>query len=52
LGQGGKIEAQTTAILIEHAIHSADFLPVSLACLPKVPWKIPPEELKKRRDLR
>lgn len=52
LGQGGKIEARTTAILIEHAIHSADFRPDSLACLPKVPWKIPPEEFKKRRDLR
>lgn len=52
LGQGGKIEAQTTAILIENAIHSADFCPDSLACLPKVPWKIPPEEFKKRKDLR
>lgn len=52
LGQGGQIEAQTAAILIEHAIHSADFHPDSLACLPKVPWKIPPEEFKKRRDLR
>lgn len=52
LGQGGNIEARTTAILIEHAIHSADFRPDSLACLPKVPWKIPPEEFKKRRDLR
>eukprot|EP01018_Ginkgo_biloba_P006161 Gb_36974 [translate_table: standard] len=52
LGQGGEIEAQTAAILFEHAIHSADFPPDSLACLPKLPWKIPSKELKKRRDLR
>lgn len=52
LGQGGEIEAQTAAILFEHAVHSADFPPEALACLPKVPWKIPVEEFKVRRDMR
>lgn len=52
LGQGGEIEAQTAAILFEHAIHSADFPSETLACLPKGPWKIPIEEFKVRRDMR
>lgn len=52
LGQGGEIEARTAAILFEHAIHSADFPYEALACLPKVPWKIPIEEFKVRRDMR
>ncbi|XP_057822928.2 DIS3-like exonuclease 2 isoform X2 [Cryptomeria japonica] len=52
LGQSGEIEAQTAAILFEHAIHSANFPPDSLSCLPKVPWKIPTQEFQVRRDLR
>eukprot|EP01018_Ginkgo_biloba_P005533 Gb_17335 [translate_table: standard] len=51
-GQGGEIEAQTAAILFEHAIHSADFPSEAVACLPKVPWKIPMSEFTTRRDLR
>ncbi|KAJ7569501.1 hypothetical protein O6H91_01G081300 [Diphasiastrum complanatum] len=52
LGQGGEIEAQTAAILFQHAIHSAVFPPACHDCLPQVPWKIPDEELWKRKDLR
>ncbi|ERN11392.1 DIS3-like exonuclease 2 [Amborella trichopoda] len=52
LGQGGEIEAEIAAILFERAIQSAEFSPESLACLPKIPWKIPAKEIKRRKDLR
>ena len=52
LGQGGNLEAQQKAILHEHAVNAADFSSASLACLPKVPWKIPIPEMKRRTDLR
>ncbi|OAE33868.1 hypothetical protein AXG93_1921s1150 [Marchantia polymorpha subsp. ruderalis] len=52
LGPGGTIEAQTAAILFENAIHSADFPQSCLACLPEVPWSIPEQEVRKRKDLR
>ncbi|CAA6658824.1 unnamed protein product [Spirodela intermedia] len=51
-GQGGEIEPQIAAILFEHAICCADFSSESLSCLPTLPWKIPSEELEKRKDLR
>jgi DIS3-like exonuclease 2 len=52
LGQGGQIEAQLKAILFEHGVHSAAFSQESLDCLPKIPWKISPHEIKRRVDLR
>ncbi|XP_065040390.1 DIS3-like exonuclease 2 [Musa acuminata AAA Group] len=52
LGRGGEIEPQISAILFENAIRAADFSPESLACLPNVPWMIPMEEHKSRKDLR
>ncbi|CAM6089525.1 unnamed protein product [Calypogeia fissa] len=52
LGPGGTIEAQTEAILCENAIHGIEFPEPALACLPEVPWKIPDQEVKKRRDFR
>ncbi|EFJ15652.1 hypothetical protein SELMODRAFT_445437 [Selaginella moellendorffii] len=52
LGQAGELEAQTAAILFEHAVHSAEFPPEAMACLPRVPWSIPEKELQRRRDLR
>ncbi|XP_074564795.1 DIS3-like exonuclease 2 isoform X2 [Curcuma longa] len=52
LGQGGETEAQMSAILFKHRINSFDFSAESLACLPDLPWKVPEEELKIRKDLR
>ncbi|XP_009403071.2 DIS3-like exonuclease 2 [Musa acuminata AAA Group] len=52
LGRGGEIEPHISAILFEHAISVANFTPESLACLPNVPWKVPVEECKTRKDLR
>ncbi|XP_077214162.1 ribonuclease II/R family protein [Tasmannia lanceolata] len=51
-GRGGEIEPQIAAILFENAVHVSRFSSESLACLPNVPWKLPEEELKRRRDLR
>eukprot|EP00250_Pteridium_aquilinum_P019126 c24308_g1_i2 orf=246-4160(+) len=51
LGQGGELEAQLAAILFEHAVHSAEFPLPALKCLPDVPWKIPAEEFKRRKDM-
>ncbi|KAG6537344.1 DIS3-like exonuclease 2 isoform X1 [Zingiber officinale] len=52
LGQGGETEAQMSAILFKHRINYFDFSAESLACLPDLPWKVPEEELKIRKDLR
>lgn len=51
-GRGGEIEPHIAAILFENAICTANFSPESLACLPDVPWQVPVEELKRRKDLR
>ncbi|MCO5578817.1 hypothetical protein L7F22_032664 [Adiantum nelumboides] len=51
LGQDGEIEAQLAAILFEHAVHNAEFPQLALKCLPIVPWSIPTEEYKSRKDL-
>ncbi|CAM6015246.1 unnamed protein product [Sphagnum balticum] len=51
LGQGGELDAQQKAILHEHAISSGNFSTAALACLPKVPWKIPVSEMKRRKNL-
>ncbi|XP_022773218.1 DIS3-like exonuclease 2 isoform X2 [Durio zibethinus] len=51
-GRGGELEPQINAILYQNAIHSADFPPQVLSCLPDIPWEIPPEEYQTRKDLR
>ncbi|XP_008332490.1 DIS3-like exonuclease 2 isoform X2 [Cynoglossus semilaevis] len=53
LGQAGEIEPETEGILMEYDVDFSEFSQEVLDCLPKnLPWKIPPEEIRKRRDLR
>lgn len=53
LGQAGEIEPETEGILTEHGVDFSDFSSQVLDCLPhSLPWTIPPEEIRKRRDLR
>ncbi|XP_041659449.1 DIS3-like exonuclease 2 [Cheilinus undulatus] len=53
LGQAGEIEPETEGILTEYDVDSSEFSDEVLDCLPKnLPWTIPPEEMRKRRDLR
>ncbi|KAM6918323.1 DIS3-like exonuclease 2 [Xenentodon cancila] len=53
LGQAGEIEPETEGILTEYDVDFSDFPDDVLDCLPKnLPWTIPPEEMKTRRDLR
>lgn len=53
LGQAGVIEPETEAMLMEYDVDYSEFTDEVLSCLPKGrPWTIPPEELKRRRDLR
>lgn len=53
IGQAGEVEAETTAMLIEHGIDSSDFPSEVLQDLPQErPWRISDEELSLRRDLR
>ncbi|XP_020589483.1 DIS3-like exonuclease 2 isoform X2 [Phalaenopsis equestris] len=51
-GRGGEIEPRIAAILFENSICAAKYSPNSLACLPDMPWKIPDDEFKSRKDLR
>ncbi|ESO12803.1 hypothetical protein HELRODRAFT_63728, partial [Helobdella robusta] len=53
VGNYGEIEPETQAILFENNIDFSDFSEEVLSCLPAdLPWKIPEEELKNRRDFR
>ncbi|XP_078120727.1 DIS3-like exonuclease 2 [Sander vitreus] len=53
LGQAGEIEPETEGILVEYDVDFSEFSDEVLDCLPKnLPWTIPPEEMRKRRDLR
>lgn len=53
LGQAGEIEPETEGILTEYDVDFSEFPCEALECLPKnLPWTIPPEEMRKRRDLR
>lgn len=53
LGQAGEIEPETEGILTEYGVDFSDFPSEVLECLPQgLPWTIPPEEFRKRRDLR
>lgn len=53
LGQAGEIEPETEGILTEYGVDFTDFSSEVLECLPQgLPWTIPPEEFRQRRDLR
>uniref|UniRef100_A0A672ZHB6 DIS3-like exonuclease 2 n=1 Tax=Sphaeramia orbicularis TaxID=375764 RepID=A0A672ZHB6_9TELE len=53
LGQAGEIEPETEGILMEYEVDFSEFSDEVLDCLPKtLPWSIPPEEMRRRRDLR
>ncbi|XP_019963076.2 DIS3-like exonuclease 2 [Paralichthys olivaceus] len=53
LGQAGEIEPETEGILTEYDVDFSEFSDEVLGCLPKnLPWTIPPEEMRKRKDLR
>ncbi|KAG9156341.1 hypothetical protein Leryth_009209 [Lithospermum erythrorhizon] len=51
-GKGGEIEAHIASILFENAIDASEFSPDVLSCFPCLPWPIPPEEYKIRKDFR
>ncbi|XP_068434706.1 DIS3-like exonuclease 2 isoform X2 [Clinocottus analis] len=53
LGQAGQIEPETEGILLEYEVDFSEFSEEVVNCLPKdLPWSIPAEEIKKRKDLR
>ncbi|XP_018418844.1 PREDICTED: DIS3-like exonuclease 2 [Nanorana parkeri] len=53
LGQAGEIEPETEGILTEYGVDFSEFPKKVLQCLPQnLPWTIPQEEFKRRRDLR
>lgn len=51
-GRGGEIEPHVAAILFENGINTSEFSSQLLASLPRLSWKIPLTEFRKRRDLR
>lgn len=51
-GHGSEVQPHIEAILFENAINSSEFSPESLSCLPPLPWEVPREEFKTRKDLR
>ncbi|XP_073314492.1 DIS3-like exonuclease 2 isoform X1 [Primulina huaijiensis] len=51
-GRGSDVEALIAAILFDNAIVASEFSSETLACLPRLPWELPPKELQSRRDLR
>ncbi|KAL1815638.1 hypothetical protein ACET3Z_018212 [Daucus carota] len=51
-GFGADVEAHIAAILFENAIHSCEFPPEILSCLPSVNWVVPQKEYQNRRDIR
>ncbi|KAF6257028.1 exoribonuclease [Scenedesmus sp. NREL 46B-D3] len=50
LGPTGDIEAGTAALLAGEGLREQDFSLETYACLPKVPWSIPPAEAATRAD--
>ncbi|XP_053567888.1 DIS3-like exonuclease 2 [Bombina bombina] len=53
LGQAGEIEPETEGVLVEYGVDFSDFSSDVLQCLPQnLPWTIPQEEYRKRKDLR
>lgn len=52
IGRTGDIKVESEAILQDNCCNWKDFPQEALDCLPQVPWKIPPEEVQRRRDFR
>ena len=52
VGTSGDLEAETIALLLEHEVDYNPFSSEVLNTLPQLPWSIPEEEMKKRRDFR
>ncbi|XP_068197004.1 DIS3-like exonuclease 2 [Antennarius striatus] len=53
IGDAGDIESETEGILIENDVDFSNFSDEVLDCLPKnLPWTIPDEEMRRRKDLR
>ena len=52
VGKSGDLEAETIALLLEHEVDYNPFSSEVLNTLPQLPWSIPEEEMKKRRDFR
>ena len=52
IGVNGDINSETEALLIENDIDYSEFDKNVNNCLPKLPWSIPEQEFKLRRDLR
>ncbi|KAH9505754.1 exosome catalytic subunit dis3 [Bulinus truncatus] len=52
LGGVGDKETENEVLLLEHDVPHSNFSEAVLSFLPKMPWTITDEELKRRRDLR
>lgn len=52
LGAVGDKETENEVLLLEHEVPHQPFSASVLACLPKLPWVIQEEDLKRRRDCR
>lgn len=52
IGNSGDIEAETIALLLQHEVDYSPFSQEILDDLPHLPWSIPAEEIKDRRDFR
>ena len=51
-GRIGDIASETAALLLEWSVDERPFSAAVRDCLPATPWRIPPAELARRRDLR
>ena len=52
VGNIGDKATENEVLLLEHDVPHSNFSQDVLACLPKLPWVITPEDYKRRRDLR
>ncbi|XP_069746671.1 exosome complex exonuclease RRP44 [Narcine bancroftii] len=52
LGNAGDKETETEVLLLEHDVPHQPFSQAVLSFLPKMPWRITKEDLKRRKDLR
>ncbi|KAF8092627.1 hypothetical protein N665_0407s0007 [Sinapis alba] len=51
-GRGSELEPQINAILYQNSVCDSEFSHDSLASLPRAPWEVPEEEVRRRKDLR
>ncbi|CAN8270698.1 unnamed protein product [Cochlearia groenlandica] len=51
-GRGSELKPQISSILYQNLVCDSDFSPCSLTCLPHIPWEVPEEEVRCRKDLR